>query len=208
MPTIPAEELHASSVQHPQHPQYRWLLHSRRVAMQTRSPQDETRSEASASVHPSGFRCAGIGDAEQRAYICKVCRNASCREVPVMPWCALANLLWGGREHIDYQGLSDAMRTLLGRGRPMYRKMILGKGNPSDFSAAIVGNHILLAQPTTGEIQAVLPPPPEQMSDRLSVVFTTSKQEVSSAKLLCVSREKYLRCARLRHKVCYALQTS
>ena len=114
MPTIPAKELHASSVQHPQHPQYRWLLHSRRVAMLTRSPEDETRSEASASMHPSGFRCAGIGDAEQRAYICKVCRNALCREVPVMPWCALANLLWGGREHLDYQGLSDAMRTLLG----------------------------------------------------------------------------------------------
>ena len=86
----------------------------------------------------------------------------------------------------------------------MYRKMILGKGNPSDSSAAIVGNHILLEQPTTGEIQAVLPPPPKQMSDRLSVLFTTSEQEVSSAKPLWVSRQKYLRCARLRQKVCYA----
>ena len=204
MPTIPVEELHASSVQHPTHPQYRWLLHSRRVPKLEQSPEDETRSVASKSTHPSGFRCAGIGDAEQRAYICKVCRNALCRENPVMPWCALANLFWGGREHLDYQGLNDAMRMILGRGRPMYRKMILGKGNPSDSSAAIVGNHILLAQPTTGNIQAVLPPPPEQLSDRLSVVFTTSKQEVSSAKPLWVSREKYLRCARLRQSVCYA----
>ena len=30
-PKIPTEELHASSVQHPRHPNMRWLLHSRRV---------------------------------------------------------------------------------------------------------------------------------------------------------------------------------
>ena len=30
-PQIPTEELHASSVQHPSHPEYRWLLNTRRV---------------------------------------------------------------------------------------------------------------------------------------------------------------------------------
>ena len=30
-PLIPGAELHASSVQHPQHPDWRWLLHVRRV---------------------------------------------------------------------------------------------------------------------------------------------------------------------------------
>ena len=30
-PLIPIEELHASSVQHPTYPQYRWLLNTRRV---------------------------------------------------------------------------------------------------------------------------------------------------------------------------------
>ena len=139
---------------------------------------------------PRGSGVLGLVTRNNGSTSARCAANALCREIPVMPGCALANLLWGGREHIDHQGLSDAMRTLLGRGRPMYRKMILGKGNPSDSSAAIVGNHILLAQPTTGEIQAVLPPPPEQMSDRLSVVFTTSKQEVSSAKPLWVSRQK------------------
>ena len=31
MPRIPVEELHASSVQHPRFPTYRWLLHTCRV---------------------------------------------------------------------------------------------------------------------------------------------------------------------------------
>ena len=30
-PQIPTEELHASSAQHPSHPEYRWLLNTRRV---------------------------------------------------------------------------------------------------------------------------------------------------------------------------------
>ena len=30
-PLIPPEELHASSIQHPAHPDYRWLLNTRRV---------------------------------------------------------------------------------------------------------------------------------------------------------------------------------
>ena len=33
-PQIPIEELHASSVQHPRHPKYRWLLNTRRVPVQ------------------------------------------------------------------------------------------------------------------------------------------------------------------------------
>ena len=33
-PQIPTEELHASSVQHPRHPKYRWLLNTRRVPVQ------------------------------------------------------------------------------------------------------------------------------------------------------------------------------
>ena len=33
-PLIPSEELHASSVQHPRHANYRWLLNTRRVPVQ------------------------------------------------------------------------------------------------------------------------------------------------------------------------------
>ena len=36
-PLIPYEQLHASRVQHPEHPEWRWLLHSRRVPVEAQS---------------------------------------------------------------------------------------------------------------------------------------------------------------------------
>ena len=61
------------------------------------------------------------------------------------------------------------MRMLLGRGRPYYRKLILGPGEPEANQAALVGNSILLAQPTTGAIQATLPPPVDTLGDNMVV---------------------------------------
>ena len=86
-----------------------------------------------------------------------------------------------------YQNLTDAMKMFLSRGRPFLRKMVLGKGNPSERSEALAGNSILLAQPTPGEIAAVLPPPEEQMSDNLCVIFTTERSDVRRATPLQVS---------------------
>ena len=62
----------------------------------------------------------------------------------------------------------------------------------------------MLAQPTTGAIQATLPPPVEALGDNMVVVFTTNRGDVRKAKQLLVSRERYLQCARLRQEVCYA----
>ena len=56
-----------------------------------------------------------------------------------MPVFALANLMWGGWEHPLYQNLTDAMRLLLGRGRPFLRKIVLGKGSPDEQSSALEG---------------------------------------------------------------------
>ncbi len=109
--------------------------------------------------------CAGVGDANETALICKVCRDCLCTDAPEMPWCALANLLWGGREHPLYQNLSEAMQMLLSRGRPYFRKIVLGKGDPAEVSGGLLGNGILLVQPTTGEIQSELPPPNEAFCD-------------------------------------------
>ena len=53
-PQIPTEELHASSVQHPSHPKYRWLLNTRRVPVQASS------SDAAATEHGLP-KCAGVG---------------------------------------------------------------------------------------------------------------------------------------------------
>ena len=63
---------------------------------------------------------------------------------------------------------------------------------------------VLLAQPSIGEVQQVLPPPAESMSDGLSVIFTTSRSDVRRAKQLQVSRDLYMQCAALRQQVCYA----
>ena len=148
---------------------------------------------------------AGISDEEKFVSLCRECPDALCHKKAIgMPGPALANLMWGGREHPLYQNLSAAMRMLLGRGRPLYRKLILGMGDPRDSSAALSGNAILLAQPTTGQIQAQLPPPRADMTDRVAVVFTTERQDVRRAQELIVSRSQYLACARLRKEVCYA----
>ena len=44
-PQIPTEELHASSVQHPSHQEYRWLPNTRRV------PVQQSFSDATATEH-------------------------------------------------------------------------------------------------------------------------------------------------------------
>ena len=121
-----------------------------------------------------------------------------------MPPAALANLMWGGREHPSYQHLSTAMRTLLSRGRPLLRKIILGKGDQRDLSTGLVGNSMLVAQPTTGQIQARMPPPQNQIADNIVVIFTTTRNDVRKAKELYVSRSQYMECANLRKRVCYA----
>ena len=77
---------------------------------------------------------------------------STCQDQRSPTWCS------GGREHPEHQNLSAAMRMLLGCGRPLYRKLILGKGDPHDLSSGLEGHAILLTQPSTGEIQAQLPP--------------------------------------------------
>ena len=54
-PLIPIAELHASSVQHPDDPSMRWLLHSRRVQC---LPIGDVPQLAEPSALP---RCAGVG---------------------------------------------------------------------------------------------------------------------------------------------------
>ena len=171
------------------------LLHSRRVLCEPGTLLDVSQGRPA---------CAGIGARDATARICRACRGALCIQKPRFPSRSLANLMCGGREHPMYQQLTDAMKMLLGRGRPFMRKLVLGKGCPSERSAALEGNSILLAQPTPGEVAAVLPPQEEQMSDNLCVIFTTERSDVKRAAPLQVSRAQYLACAKLRKEVCYA----
>ena len=214
LPTIPLEELHASSVQHPTFPAFRWLLHSRRVPLveALASERDSSSIGQTARVSEPGengpaYRCAGVGDESQKAWICKECRDCLCTAVPIMPPVALANLMWGGREHPKYQNLTEAAKLLLSLGRPVMRKIVLGKGDRADLSSGLAGNTILLAQPTTGEICQQLPPARNAATDRITVVFTTARQDVKKVPQLCVSRSQYLECARLRQELCYAFRS-
>ena len=209
-PQIPLEELHASSVQHPDFLEYRWLLHTKRVPMLAREEADKLRLESKVDARELPVT-AGVGDPNKCCWLCRDCRNSLCHEKDVrMPGPALANYMWGGREHPLFQDLNYAMRTLLGRGRPYLRKIILrGNGSQGESDAkesGLVGNSILLAQPTTGEIQATLPPPVDSLGDNMVVIFTRNREDVRKAKHLFVSRERFLQCAKIRKNVCYAYQ--
>ena len=70
-PLIPPEELHASSIQHPAHPDYRWLLNTRRVptrdddSMALAASASDVAAEhaTAASCHePQLPPCAGVAE--------------------------------------------------------------------------------------------------------------------------------------------------
>ena len=83
-PQIPTEELHASSVQHPSHPEYRWLLNTRRVPLQASS------SDSAATEHGLP-KCAGVGIKDSLLWRYQSCTKASCRPETVMPFFVLSN---------------------------------------------------------------------------------------------------------------------
>ena len=237
MPLIPVEELHASSVQHPRFPAYRWLLHTRRVptrpqetggashpagiaesaAARGRGREDggDGAAEPVSEPGPDGSslpRCAGVGVEESTVWICRQCRDALCvRDGIYMPSPALANLMWGGREHPAYQDISEATSVLLGRGRLVYQQISLKKGAPDVQPVGLSGNCILLTQPKSSEIIQTLPPPSANLTDNFVVLFTTGRQDVRNAKnaggtagavfALCTSAHGGVRSLRRCHRV-------
>ena len=102
MPRIPLEELHASSVQHPKHSSYRWLLHTRRApTLQGSFPCDAHELVREYPTEEDQLpSCAGVVVEDSKVWLCKQCRDALCMKWDInMPGPALANLMWGGREH-------------------------------------------------------------------------------------------------------------
>jgi hypothetical protein len=106
-PKIPTEELHASSVQHPHHPDMRWLLHSRRVptdVAQSDSPVLlDLESESGVSSPVRIPRSAGVGKEDECVWACFDCARNLCQNIPEMPPLALANWMWLGRVHHSIQ---------------------------------------------------------------------------------------------------------
>ena len=171
VPLAPLEELHASTVQHPRFPTMRWLLNTRRVPVfraadaaiateKTEGTRDcVTGNAAGGATEHEKPSCAGIGDPEKPAWICHHCAGHLCSLLPRMLPQALANWNWGGREHPKYQNLPMAMKNLLGLVKLIMRMVLLKPTDNTDESEkALVGNTILVAQPSPEMIAAELPP--------------------------------------------------
>ena len=84
-PLIPAAELHASSVEHPDCAEWRWLLHTRRVPVCAADEEVEVPRGCSSASRQQRPRCAGVGDAEQSVWMCRTCLGDSGRARPRMP---------------------------------------------------------------------------------------------------------------------------
>ena len=194
-PLIPAEELHASSVQHPGHPEWRWLLHSRRVpVLPGASDPADTRPP-----------CAGVGDKHGVVLTCWECLVDLGAKNPIMPVNACANDNWLGRERRHVREASQATKMLASLGRCCWKQVRLGRpGDPALQEKALTGNTIFFAQPTADVPSLELPPPLDALVDSLNIIFTRSLHDLSKAEWATVKREDYMRIVRERKQQCPA----
>ena len=101
-----------------------------------------------------------------------------------MPPQALANGNWGGREHPKYQALTMATKSLLGLGKLIARMVLLKPmDNTDDSEKGLVGNTILVAQPSPEMITAELPPTETQQTEYFNVVYAAGAAEHGSSYL-------------------------
>ena len=111
-----------------------------------------------------------------------------------------------------YQNLSMATQSLLGLGKLIMRLVLLKPTDNTDESErALVGNTILVAQPSPEMIAAELPPTDSEQATYFNVVYGAGASEHASTKLnkkkaLTVNRRQYLECARIRAERCPLLQ--
>ena len=192
-PLIPTEELHASSVQHPDDLSMRWLLHTRRV-------QCEPVSDVAQFNDKALPRSAGVGVKDATVWMCKSCVENLCLEQPKMPPLALANACFGGRHHPLFKEASLATRTLASSGRLVMKQLLLGRGPDDEVHKGMTGNPMLITQPSATYDQ-VLPNTPA-LNDRMVVIFCRTIDDVSKAPMLFVDREPYREMVKHRKQVC------
>ena len=209
-PLIPAEELHASSVQHPEQPAWRWLLHTRRVPVMA----DKAAQRSAAAGGSDGAdepveetpRCAGVGDAEMASWVCWQCLVDLSGARPRMPLYALANDNWVGRERVEVKEASEATRWLSCLGRVCWKQLRLGHGAPDVQQRGIAGNTIFLAQPavTLNSETLDLPPERDALVDCVNIAFTGSTGSLAKARWAQVKRAEYMRLVSRRRRECAA----
>ena len=193
----------------------RWLLNTRRVPVfraadaandtekTDSAPERVTGDAAGGGTEHGKPPCAGIGDPDKPAWVCHHCASHLCSLQPRMPPQALANWNWGGREHPKYQNLTMAQKSLLGLVKLIMRLVLLKPTDNTDESEkALVGNTILVAQPSPKMIAAELPPTEAEQTSYFNVVYGAGASEHASSKLgkkkaLTIDRAEYLECARI-----------
>ena len=101
-----------------------------------------------------------------------------------MPPQALANWNWGGREHPKYQNLTMAQKSLLGLVKLIMRMVLLKpKDNTDESEKTLVGNTILVAQPSPKLIAAELPPTEAEQASYFNAIYGAGASEHASSKL-------------------------
>ena len=117
-----------------------------------------------------------------------------------MPSLALANWMWLGRVAPEYRDISLGTRLLLGLGRPMIRKLYLGRGPRDEVQQGFQGNTMIMAQPRATYAQVFLNADVALQS--LIVMFCNSVDDVSRAHTLVVNRSRYVAGMQRRIRVC------
>ena len=201
-PLIPTGELFASSIIHPLFADMVWLLHTRVIKV-----QNGTFGQKSALSGDHG--CAGMADQEGEVWLCRQCSSCLCRSYPIMPPRALCNDMWIGRLPVIFSDLTQSEKWLMSLGRACWRKVLLGqKGVAEDErQIGLIGNSVLLAQPTGGLPCMELPPDPLNLVDTLVIAFTGSNTDnLEFAKWATVCRSRYLKAVSFRKQVRPAFQ--
>ena len=210
-PLIPAEELHASSVQHPEQSSWRWLLHTRRVPVMAENAAQRLVAEAAgrdgaAEPVEETPRCAGVGDANVASWVCWDCLVDLSGARPRLPLYSLANDNWIGRERVEVREASEATRWLSCLGRVCWKQLRLGRGAPDVQQRGIAGNTIFLAQPavTLNSETLDLPPDRDALVDCVNIAFTGSTGSLAKARWAQVKRAEYMRLVSRRRRECAA----
>ena len=101
-----------------------------------------------------------------------------------------------------------ATKQLLGKGKLITRMVLLKPIDSTDENEkAIVGNTILVAQPSPELIAAELPPTEAEQSQYFNVLYASGAAEHGSSFLrrkraLTIDRQEYLECAQIRKDRC------
>ena len=188
-PLIPAGELYASSVQHPDDVNMHWLLHSRRATC--------THSESNSGSLP---RSAGIGAKDATVWCCKLCVEHLCTAKPKMPPLALANAFFLGRHHPLFREATLATRMLASSARLLMRQLFLGRGADHEVHKGVTGNTMPIAQPAPGYGQVM--PNMTTLTEGIVTLFCKSLDDISKAQVLVVNREEYRALVQHRKQVC------